>query len=355
MNIHLDLSIRRGDFSLEANLVLPGQGVTALFGPSGCGKTSLLRALAGLDPALGRLHFKGDCWQDGRFFVPAHRRQIGYVFQQAALFPHLSVRENLTYGLKLKGPSANDQLWDEIVELLGVAPLLERAPRGLSGGESQRVAMARALLTEPRMLLMDEPLAALDQSSRKEILPFLERLHRELSIPVIYVSHSAQEVARLADYLVLMQPGRIEAAGPYREMSTRLDLGLAHDEEAESILDTQVAAHDEAFHLTRLDFPGGSIHTTQLPFPLGQSVRVRIMARDLALALKPPEETSILNCFPAVVEEIAPMQNAARVMVKLNAGGTTILARITRRSQEQLGLRPGAQVFGLVKSVALVD
>lgn len=344
-----------GGFHLEASFEAPPSGVTALFGVSGSGKTTVLRCIAGLERAReGVLRVNGACWQDESqgLFLPAHRRPIGYVFQEPSLFPHLSVRRNLEYGLKRVDVRERRVDFDQAVELLGVTRLLERSPARLSGGERQRVAMARALLTSPRLLLMDEPLAALDTQSKAEILPYLERLHDELSVPVLYVSHSPDEVARLADYMVLMAEGRVSAQGRLSEMMTRLDLPLSQDEHAETVLEGVVAAHDEAFHLTEVSVGGVHVAIPREDLAIGQRVRLRIEARDVSLALAPPRHSSIVNVIPARVKELEPYR-LGQVNVRLEVDGAGLLARITARSVAQLGIEPGQPVYAQVKGVAL--
>ena len=354
MNIEAHYFIERGDFTLNAAFAAPARGVTALFGPSGCGKTTLLRAIAGLEHCPGgSLSVSGEVWQDERSFLPPHRRPVGYVFQEASLFPHLSVRRNLEYGLKRVPNTEQRVAFDQAAALLGVESLLERPVTGLSGGERQRVAITRALLTSPRLLLMDEPLTALDRDSKSEILPFLERLHEELAIPVLYVSHAPDEVARLADHLVLMDSGRVLASGPIGEMLTRLDLPLAQSSDAEALIEAKVAGHDENFELTYLDFPGGRFTVTGKELPVGQPVRLRVLARDVSLTLEHQSGTSILNIFPARVEALAE-EKPSRVIVQLKAAGVPMLSRITRKSAAALKLRPGQQIYVQVKSVALV-
>jgi len=355
MNIQARFNIRRGDFTLDLDLEFPARGVTALFGPSGCGKTTLLRAMAGLehDPD-GYCRVQDEVWQDGGQFLPPHRRPLGYVFQEASLFPHLSVRRNLEYGLKRVPAERRRVGLDEAAELLGVQRLLERRPKGLSGGERQRVAIARALLTSPRLLLMDEPLAALDRASKREILPYLERLHDELAMPVLYVSHSAEEVARLADHLVLLEAGRLRADGPIGELLTRLDLAREQGAEAEAVIQARVAGHDAEFHLSYLEFPGGRFCVARNSLPEGQPARLRVLARDVSLTLERQSGTSILNIFPATVDGLAE-DGPAQMLVRLDIGGTPLLSRITRKSASVLELAPGRQVYAQVKAVALVD
>jgi molybdate transport system ATP-binding protein len=354
MTIEARLRIDRGAFSLEAEFSIPDRGVTAIFGPSGSGKTTLLRAIAGLERGPeGFLRVGQEVWQDADTFVLPHQRPLGYVFQEASLFSHLSVKGNLEYGYKRVAPSERRVRMEHAVALLGVGPLMSRDTEDLSGGERQRVAIARALLTSPALLLLDEPLTGLDLESKAEIVPYLERLHEELEIPVLYVSHSPDEVARLADHLVLLQEGRVLASGEIREMLTRSDLPLFHGDNAEAILEARVAGHDETYQLTRLDFPGGQFNVTRRDLEIGQVVRLRILARDVSLTLEHQTDTSILNIFPVTVEELAD-EGPAQIMVRLSAGGAPILSRITRRSADALQLAPGKQVHAQIKTVALL-
>lgn len=343
-----------GAFRLDAAFTAPARGVTALFGPSGCGKSTLLRCMAGLERAAGHLHVGEAIWQDGDRFLPPHRRPLGYVFQEASLFPHLSVQANLEYGYRRLPNGERRTRPEQVINWLGITPLLGRRIAALSGGERQRVAIGRALLASPRLLLMDEPLSALDRQAKGEILPYLERLHRELDIPVLYVSHALDEVARLADHLILLEAGRVIAAGPLGELATRLDLALAHGDEAEAIVEGRVAAHDAEFHLTCVEFPGGRLTVPRHPAAVGQRVRIRILARDVSLTLQRQEGTSILNIFPVRVTDLAE-DSLAQVVVRLDAAGTPLLARITRKSATALTVEPGRQLFAQVKSVAILE
>ncbi|WP_287367117.1 molybdenum ABC transporter ATP-binding protein [Thauera sp.] len=355
--IRIRLEVAFADFRLDVDLDLPGRGVTALFGHSGSGKTTLLRCVAGLEPAArGVLTVNGECWQDSArgLFVPPHRRELGYVFQEASLFPHLSVRRNLEFGLRRIPAAARKVSLGQATALLGIDHLLERMPDRLSGGERQRVGMARALLTSPRILLMDEPLAALDARRKQEILPYLERLHDELDIPVLYVSHAAEEVVRLADHVVMLGEGRVMAAGELRATMARLDLPTAFTEDAGVVVEGRVAEHDDHYHLTRLDFPGGAVWVSRQVAELGRMLRFRVHARDVSLADHQVEGTSIVNLLPVVIDEIVGADTAAHVLVKMDAGGTPLVARITRRSSEQLVLRPGRRMWAQIKSVALL-
>jgi molybdate transport system ATP-binding protein len=354
VNIEARFYLKRDEFTLDVDMRVPAQGISAIFGPSGSGKTTLLRAFAGLEYCRDGYLVIGDLiWQDIKQFVPTHRRPLGYVFQEANLFPHLSVQRNLEYGYKRLAANERQLALDQVVDLLGISTLLSRQPGSLSGGERQRVAIARALLTSPRLLLMDEPLAALDIKSKSEIYPFLDRLNRELAIPILYVSHSPDEVARLADQLVLMDKGKILASGTTATMLTRLDLPLAHSNDAESIVEAKVTSCDEAFHLTYLQFAGGQFTISGNNLAIGQSVRLRILARDVSLTLERQTDTSILNIFPVTVEELME-ENPAQLTVRLNAQGATILSRITRKSATVLGVEVGKEVYAQVKSVAML-
>jgi molybdate transport system ATP-binding protein len=352
--VEVELRGRVGSFGIDATIASPMFGITALYGPSGCGKTTLLRAVAGLSRLSGRVSVGGETWQDddsGRF-LPTHERSIGYVFQEPSLFPHLSVERNLAYGLR-RVPAAERRVeLSEAADLLGVTPLLNRGPDTLSGGQRQRVAIARALLTSPRLLLMDEPLAALDKRSRDEILPYLERLHEELRMPVWYVSHAPEEVARLADHLVLLDEGRVKAAGPIAELTTRLDLASDAGNEAGVVIDARVAEHDADYPLSYLEAPGARFVVARVARPIGAPLRLRVLARDVSLTLQPPGATSILNIFPARVQQLVA-DATAQVLVRLDLGDTVLLARVTRKSTDLLGLHEGQAVFVQIKAVAL--
>ncbi|WP_342243971.1 molybdenum ABC transporter ATP-binding protein [Pseudomonas sp. OTU5201] len=351
--------LRHPGFALEADLELPGRGVSALFGHSGSGKTSLLRCLAGLEQAAeGFLEVNGEVWQDSTrgHFLPTHKRPLGYVFQEASLFEHLSVRHNLAFGLRRIPPGQRRVELEQAVELLGIGHLLERMPVGLSGGERQRVGIARALLTSPRLLLMDEPLAALDLKRKAEILPYLERLHDELDIPVIYVSHSPDEVARLADHLVLLDNGQVLASGPLDQTLARLDLPIAREDEAGVVIEGRVQGFDARYQLLTLGLPGSSLSVRVAHSPVAESrtLRFRVLARDVSLSLEKQRDSSILNLLPARMVEESPAANAAHVLVRLDVDGTPMLARITRFSRDQLDLYPGQTLWAQIKSVALL-
>jgi len=363
------LQLARPGFTLDVALALPGRGISALFGPSGCGKTTVLRALAGLERVAGRVALGDEVWQDddtGRF-VPTHRRALGYVIQDAALFPHLNVRRNLDYGARRVAladrHAGQAQALEQAVELLGIGHLMERRPAALSGGERQRVAIARALASRPRLLLMDEPLAALDFARKAEILPYLERLQRELALPIVYVTHALDEVARLADHLVLLDAGRVQAAGPLGELLARPDLALyqhpAGRDEAGVVIAATVIEHDAAYRLSRIGFAGGALWLGAAPQSTGQAVRARVLARDVSVARQRPGETSILNVLPVVLESLHADAGTALLRLRVGHGEPQadpvhLLARITRKSCEALGLQPGDALYAQIKGVALM-
>lgn len=344
-------------FSLDVDLQLPGRGISALFGHSGSGKTSLLRCVAGLDRACsGYLQVNGDTWQDSArgIWMPAHQRPVGYVFQDANLFPHLSVRRNLEFGLKRIAKAERRVPFEQAVELLGIGHLLERLPDRLSGGERQRVGMARALLTSPRLLLMDEPLAALDLKRKREVLPYLERLHDELDIPILYVSHAPDEVARLADHLVVLDEGRVTASGPLKETLIRSDLPFIFEDDAEAVIDGRVYGYDNAYGLLELQLPDSEARLllTHTAVPERKAVRVKIKARDVSLALQRAEDSSLLNLLPAQAESWQEL--SAQVLLTLRIGEQRLLARITRYSFDQLGIHAGQTLWAQIKSVSLL-
>lgn len=345
-----------GDFSLDVDVLLPGRGVSAIFGPSGSGKTTLLRCMAGLERVpLGFFAVNGEVWQDHakQVFTPVYKRSLGYVSQAANLFAHLNVQGNLDYGLKRIPLAERKVSLDQVVDLLGIHKLLARQPATLSGGEAQRVAIARALATSPQLLLMDEPLAALDVQRKAEVLPYLERLHADLAIPIVYVSHAPDEVARLADHLVLLDAGRVTASGATRELMTRLDLPLAHGDAAAAIIDAVVTRVEPEYHLSHAEFSGGQISVLNPTLKIGQRVRLRVQARDVSLTLERQQATSVLNIFSATVTAISD-DSPGQVMVALSAGGATLLARITQKSLKTLSLQTGSPVFAQVKGVAVL-
>lgn len=355
--VDLRIALRRDSgFALDLDLRLPGRGVSALFGPSGSGKSTVLRVIAGLERGQqGRVQIGEETWQDSErgLFLPPHRRAVGYVPQDAGLFPHRSVRGNLEYGWRRAGRPSTVNV-DALVQSLGLAGLMDRLPATLSGGERQRVAIARALLSDPRILLLDEPLSALDAPRKRDFLPYLERLHDSLAIPTLYVSHAIEEVARLADHLVLLDAGRAVASGTPDALLSRLDLADRFADDPSVVFEACIEAQEPADHLTRLRFAGGSLFVPQQAGAQGQVLRCRIHARDVSLALERPTHSSILNLIPAVVIDAADSHNPAQVLVRLDAGGVRLLARITRRSWNSLALAPGRPVWAQVKAAALL-
>ena len=354
--IHTRLQLDYPGFRLALELDLPATGVTAIFGHSGSGKTSLLRCIAGLTRAPGGLvRFQGETWQEGDHFVATHRRPIGYVFQEASLFPHLSARGNLDFARRRADRDRPAIDLDHAVELLGIGHLLERLPAQLSGGARQRVAIARALLINPRLLLMDEPLAALDQARKGEILPYLENLRRELALPILYVSHSAEEVTRLGDHLVALADGQVLASGPLGETLSRLDFPIKLGEDTGVVVEATITARDAPWHLAEASFAGGALWLRDTGHPLGDRVRVRVLARDISLALSRHDDSSIVNVLPARVLEIAEDVAQGLALVRLAVGDTRLVARLTRRSAHLLELAPGKAVWAQIKSVAVIQ
>ena len=355
---------RLGSFSLDVAFTAPMRGITALFGPSGCGKTTILRCVAGLQRLAGRLRVGGETWQDdAERDLPdrPHRRPVGYVFQEASLFAHLSVRQNLLYGARrvVAAGGKREHELAQIVELLGIGHLLDRAPAALSGGERQRVAVGRALLSQPRLLLMDEPLAALDRLAKEEILPYLEALHETFSIPILYVSHDISEVERLADTLVLLELGRVFACGPLSTLEVDPALPLMAAPEAAVVLDGTIVAIDESYALSHLAVPGGTLVVPGRKGRLGSHHRLSISASDVSFALVRPVETTVLNCLAARIVSVNPHDGSeaqVNVVAALGADGSgaRIVGRVTRKSQEALGLAGGRAVFAQIKSVALL-
>ncbi|MGP1395315.1 MAG: molybdenum ABC transporter ATP-binding protein [Inquilinaceae bacterium] len=352
----LDVAIRHRFGALDMDVAFSGgDGLTALFGRSGAGKSSIVNVIGGLvRPVFGRVVVDGDTLLDTErgVWVPPHRRRVGYVFQDGRLFPHLTVRQNLFYGRWFTPRSRRYGHPDDVIALLGLGPLLDRQPARLSGGEKQRVAIGRALLASPRLLLMDEPLASLDDARKGDILPFIERLRDEFRIPIVYVSHSVPEVARLAGTVVVVADGKVAASGGVTAMMQRLDLfPLAGAADAGAVLDAVVAEHDRAFGLTVLRVAAGTLLVPRLDRPVGSAVRVQVRARDVMVATRRPEGLSALNILPATVAEVgAP--DGATVQIRLDCAGDALLARLTRRSVDALKLAPGVAVFAVIKSVS---
>lgn len=362
MSLELALDVVRPDFHLAVDLRLPASGISVLFGPSGAGKTTLLRAVAGLEPGVGRVALNGEVWQDSgrQQFLPTWRRPLGYVFQEASLFNHLRVAGNLRYGLRHRrarrdgvNPGTAVDL-EALIELLDIGHLLKRFPGQLSGGERQRVAIARAMAPGPHLLLLDEPLASLDRGRRQEILPWLERLREEFSIPMLYVTHSADEMSRLADRLVILERGRVRAAGPPADLLAAIDPPLVRGEEGAALLLGQVAHIDARWHLARVEFAGGGLWLRDPGLPPGSPVRLRVLARDVSLATREPADTTILNHLQGVITGIADEEHPAQCLVRVACGDSYLLARVTRRSLASLELAVGRPVWVQVKSVAII-
>lgn len=354
MSIEAAFSLQQpGGFALDVTFDAPAHGVTALFGRSGCGKTTVLRCIAGLQRSHGRFTLNDETWQDERQWLPAHKRPIGYVFQEASLFPHLSVQRNLDYSQKASKRRSASVKQDDIVDLLDIGNLLQRAPSKLSGGERQRVAIARALLSDPKLLLMDEPLSALDHAAKAAILPYFERLHNELRLPVLYVSHDPDEVARLADRMVLLKAGQVKASGPVSKMMTSLKLPMSGYDNASAILGGIVTGHDDTYHLTHINCAGNRISLPRIDLPSGSHAQVQVHARDVSLALSAHNDTSIGNIIPAVVTGTRDI-DAAQLLVELALeDGQTLLARITRHSGVGLGITEDKLLYAQIKSIAL--
>ena len=352
--IECKIKIQLESFTLDANFSIPDRGITVVFGPSGSGKTTLLRAIAGLEKSDdGFLKIGDSVWQKGENFLPTHKRQIGYVFQDAALFDHLDVKGNLNFVVK-RAIGLKEDFIESIHNLLEIKTLLNRKTTQLSGGERQRVAIARALLTNPKILLLDEPLSALDLKRKNEILPYLDSIHNDLEIPILYVTHSQDEMSRLADHLLLIEDGNIIGSGPVNDMLTRFDMPLSHGGEAVSIIEAEVLKRDPEFNLMHLDFLGGQFIVPDNGFPVQTKVRIRVVARDVSLTKSKQVDTSILNIFPAMVQEIVN-EGEAQVMVRLQIKETILLACITRKSSYKLRLEKGSEVFVQVKSVAILS
>jgi molybdate transport system ATP-binding protein len=347
-----------GKFTLEAIFKAPATGITMLFGPSGCGKTTVLRCIAGLIHVKdGLCDVAGEIWQDRNgAFVPTHKRALGYVFQEASLFPHLSVRRNLLFGApgkKHNGPVID---FDEVIDLLGIRALLDRSPRNLSGGERQRVGFGRALLTQPKVLLMDEPLSALDRKTKEEILPFIERLRDHFALPIFYVTHDMTEVERLGDQLVLMDKGQVIGAGPLEELQSDPSLPLAASRDAAVSFEGVVQTSDKAYGLVALKVRGGVLTAPAPPTPVGERRRIRVIASDVSLTREPPAPSSILNVLPARIVSMKPLDtNEVVVVVALGSDGigARLLSRMMRKSWRVLGFAEGMNVFAQVKAVAL--
>ncbi len=366
--LHIQLTLERADFALAVDLALPAQGITVLFGPSGSGKTSLLRCVAGLEHARGRVALGEQVWQDSahKRFTPTWQRDIAYVFQEASLFEHLNVRQNLRFGLARVARTRRAQGGDAAsganleaslqaaLDLLGIGHLLDRAVGSLSGGERQRVAIARALAVQPKLLLLDEPLASLDVARRKEVLPWLEKLHEQLHIPMLYVTHSVDELARLADHIVLLERGKVQRCGSIGETMLTPELALALGEEAGLVAQGQIVGRSTEDHLAQITFGGGTLWASDPGLAIGQAVRVRILARDVSLARSPQQDSTLQNRLQGQIVSIDADAHPAQALVRVRCGETLVLARVTFKALRQLDMQVGSAVWCQVKSVALV-
>lgn len=359
--IEAALQLSKSGFSLAAEFSVPGRGVTAIFGPSGCGKTSLLRAVAGLEPsATGSLTVNSQQWLGIQGARAVEDRRVGVVFQDPSLFPHLTVEENLLYGRKRLTETREQIDIKGLISSLQLDELLTRYPQGLSGGEQQRVALGRALLAEPALLLMDEPLSALDQNSREELMLLLEKFLQRIDIPVLYVSHSSEEVARLANNLVLLAAGRVTDYGPIQEVLGAVNGELSRSDTAFSVIEGQISPNTLTglisvdcgsgivLQVPDSPLPSGGRHTT------GSSVRLRIRARDVSLCLEQPRQSSILNILPAVITELAAAPHNGSRVIKLDIAGKQLLSKVSEYSAQQLALQAGQSVFAQIKSAALI-
>lgn len=342
-------------FALNVDIILPDSGVTAIFGESGSGKTTLLRCIAGLERAQqGHFVMKGEVWQSDTVFLPTHKRPLGYVFQEPSLFPHLTAKGNLDYAIKRSGIPLPANLYDQVIDLMGIESVLANNSQQLSGGEKQRVAIARALLIQPKLLLMDEPLASLDNARKQEILPYLEKLRSTLKMPILYVSHSVEEVMRLADHVVLMEDGEVATQGLVEDVFSQLNSPLLVNNDTGVIWQGKIIEQDDKWHLSKVACAGSDLWIRNNGDTLGQNVRVRILATDVSLTLTYHEDSSILNRLPVSVLEIVPDKDPAMALVRLQTEKNTLIARLTYRSVDHLVLTEGKTLWAQIKSVALV-
>ena len=350
------LSERGGrTFNLDVDLDLPAKGITAVFGESGSGKTTLLRCIAGLETSSrGEIRVRGVVWQRETDFIPCHQRRVGYVFQESSLFPHLNVKKNIAFGISRSPSQLDTEHYHEIIELMGLASLLQQYPDQLSGGERQRAAIARALIIEPDLLLMDEPLASLDMKRKQEILPYLESVHEKLDVPIIYVTHSIDEVARLADHLVVLQEGKVIADGALKEVLSNIEHPLHLGEETGVVVEAEVQERDSEWNLIRATFEGGELWIRDGGDEIGHKIRIRILARDVSLALSEHTDTSIINRLRVKVEKIQYVVGQSMLLVSLKAGSSNIIARLSRRSAHHLNINVGMEVWAQIKGVAIL-
>lgn len=351
---HFHLSL--GSFELKLELQLPASGFSVIAGSSGSGKTLLMRCIAGLErPQFAYCKVKDTVWEDSLRgdYLATYQRSLGYVFQESCLFPHLTVQQNIDYGRQRIRLKAVREI-EAVIELLNIGQLLKRYPAKLSGGEKQRVAIARALAVEPQLLLMDEPLAALDQAHKYEILPYLRRLQTELQLPVIYITHSPQEMTQLADHVVLMEQGKVRASGELQAVLTRLDLPLAHSQRASSVFTVEVSAYDAEFQLLYLQFSGGVLTVPHMSLPKGSQIRLQIYARDVSLHSQPPMALEAFNSLPAQVLAILD-QAVGYTTVSLQVGRELLIAQITRKTASLLQLAVGQYIYAEIKTAAILS
>ena len=358
--IQLDLQLSfthnlANSFELNIDLTIPGQGITAIFGASGSGKTTLLRCIAGLEKnAIGNVTVNGEIWQSADKFVPTYKRSLGYVFQEPSLFEHLSALANLQYAIKRNKGPADPNFLLQVIDVMAIEHILEQFPEQLSGGEKQRVAIARALLSQPKLLLMDEPLASLDTVRKLEILPYLERLRHNFNIPIIYVSHSVDEITRLADYGVIIEQGKVTATGGVTELFSEASIPLGLDNELGAILDCNVLEVDQKWHLMKVAFAGGELWLPKIESAVNHSLRVRILASDISLTLNPHTDSSILNILSGQIDCINKEKNPAMALVKVKVGANYLLARLSQKSCDSLGLVKDKNIWLQIKSAAIV-
>lgn len=356
MSIDARFQMTRGDFNLDVDLSLPDRGISVLFGPSGSGKTSLLRCIAGLEtPSSGRLSINETSWYDSQsgLHLPVHQRSLGYVFQEASLFEHLSVQQNLQFGLKRAGAVSDPTRLHHLQELLGIGHLLHRKPNTLSGGERQRIAIARAMAICPDVLLMDEPLAALDASRKFDILNLLCKLKEELPTPIIYVTHSPREVTQLADYLVFLKNGKVKVDGTLEYALTHPESSLSRGNRASTIIQGAVSRHDLNEEVTEITFDGGTLILPIQNLPIGSAQRCRIYARDIILSLAPPVKSTVQNVLPATILDISRTR-PGQIQVRLQVGNTVLLSHVTQRAVSELGLHQGQHIVAQFKTSAVL-
>ncbi|MEI7513985.1 MAG: molybdenum ABC transporter ATP-binding protein [Betaproteobacteria bacterium] len=355
--LRLRLQLARKDFQMNVDLDLPSTGITVLFGSSGSGKTTLLRCVAGLERfANGLVRVGSDLWQDDArgVYVPTWQRDLGFVFQEASLFEHLKVQDNLAFGLKRSKKPGASQALARAIELLGIGQLLHRQAAGLSGGEKQRVAIARALATQPSLLLLDEPLSALDLTRRQDILPWLEKMRGELSIPMLYITHSADELARLADHLVVLDKGYVKASGAVQDVLARVESPVIVGDDAGVVLRGRVAQRDPLWYLARVAFSGGDLWVRDNGIAVGQAVRLRVLARDVSISVHETQDTSIQNHIHGHIEAIADDAHPSQALVRIRCGKSILLGRVTKRAIDALNVGLGDAIWAQVKSVAVI-